>query len=460
MNTCLMCTSLYVKANGELPCWDDVGENELVFRTLDVNALADGRERNIFYSPELRYIRQSFLQGQDPFPEVCSRCAVRGHGSLNKGIDPASMDILHLEASYLCHLSCPQCIPASFRRFIKEQPYHLTVRMLRGLLDQLRSEGVRHIKMVHFEGRGDPLMNPGLPELIAATKAAFPDCATMVTTHASYPYKPGLVASGLDLLRASIDGAFPENYEKYRVGGNLAASLAFLSGIRNEKQRVRSSLRVEWKYILFEWNDSDEEIALASRLAANLDARLCFVLTHSPGRSTRFADRLSLARKLIDLAPNAFVETTFPLKAMGIQSEDINVIVDEHIEELLSEALAAIRRLDEQSAIVKMREAIEWELGARVIRTHSNCTDLLQTLLPDLLRKAQFPSTLSLLASILHELREPDLTKKVLSRYYWLAAKKSLFSERDARAAVSFTFRSLRTAAAVRTRLRHLGFAV
>jgi len=33
MNTCGMCNSLYVKANGELQCWDDVGE-DLILGTL------------------------------------------------------------------------------------------------------------------------------------------------------------------------------------------------------------------------------------------------------------------------------------------------------------------------------------------------------------------------------------------------------------------------------------------
>src|SRR3954471_3325243 len=110
MNTCTMCNSLYVRANGELPCWDDVGKLELVFRTLDETRLLQGSEGSIFYSPELLHIRRSFEAGQDPYPDVCRRCAVRGHGGGHSNDHPDVMEILHLEASYLCHLSCPQCI--------------------------------------------------------------------------------------------------------------------------------------------------------------------------------------------------------------------------------------------------------------------------------------------------------------------------------------------------------------
>jgi hypothetical protein len=32
MHTRMMCTSLYVKANGDIPCWDDVGESHILRR--------------------------------------------------------------------------------------------------------------------------------------------------------------------------------------------------------------------------------------------------------------------------------------------------------------------------------------------------------------------------------------------------------------------------------------------
>ena len=52
---CMMCHSLYVKANGEMPCWDDIGET-LILRTLDESALQNNRELPIFHGSELRGI--------------------------------------------------------------------------------------------------------------------------------------------------------------------------------------------------------------------------------------------------------------------------------------------------------------------------------------------------------------------------------------------------------------------
>src|SRR5262245_23143630 len=104
---CLMCHSLYVKANGEMPCWDDAGE-ALTLRTLTESGLQNGSEQPIFYGAELQHIRQSFRDGRDPHAGVCDRCAVRGHNGIETTLFPSVLEVLHLEASYLCHLSCPQ----------------------------------------------------------------------------------------------------------------------------------------------------------------------------------------------------------------------------------------------------------------------------------------------------------------------------------------------------------------
>jgi hypothetical protein len=68
------------------------------------------------------------------------------------------------------------------------------------------------------------------------------------------------------------------NIEKYRVGGNLEKALCFLRNLRNERHRSKTRMKVIWKYILFEWNDSDEEMQHAASLATELECDLLFVL--------------------------------------------------------------------------------------------------------------------------------------------------------------------------------------
>src|SRR5688572_20970959 len=102
---CLMCDSLYIKANGEMPCWDDVGESR-VLRRLNFAELSAGVERELFSHSSLIQLRRSFMDGKMPHRGLCERCAVRSHGPSAVSPDPQSMRILHVEPSYLCHLSC------------------------------------------------------------------------------------------------------------------------------------------------------------------------------------------------------------------------------------------------------------------------------------------------------------------------------------------------------------------
>jgi len=458
MNGCIMCDSLYVKANGELPCWDDVGE-ELVFRTLNLEKLQRGLDPGIFHSPELLHIRESFLRGEYPHPGMCERCAVRDHGSAQFTLHPKIMPVLHLEASYLCHLSCPQCIPASLRHDLKAAPYHMTVPLLDALLQQLQREGVEGIRMVHFEGRGDPLMNPWMDQLVKLAKMAYPDALTKVTTHGSYPYKPWIVESGLDLLRVSIDGAFPASYEKYRVGGSLEVALEFLRQIRDERRRLRGNLQVEWKYILFEWNDTEEEMRHAARLAENLDVRLRFTLTHSPGKSNRFPDQRSLQEALRHIAPDAAVDVTFQLKEAD-EPGDVNSVVAEHVAAQLVLAIEAIRKSDEQTAVVRIEKALQHDPGGEARQDSPGIHELVKRHVGAVLTNAKFPSTVSTYAAVCSVLGFQVSSMRLLRRYLRLVPnamnREAVLSQiRAERAlAVSNSMVRLRNRIRLRTRLR------
>src|SRR5262245_2814695 len=93
-----------------------------------------------------------------------------------------------------------------------------------------------------------------------------------------------LAHSGIDEVTFSIDGATPDSYAKYRQRGRFDVALANLRAIADEK--ARSGLDVpflNWRYILFRWNDSDSEMDLARKLAAEAGVdRLCWELTDHP----------------------------------------------------------------------------------------------------------------------------------------------------------------------------------
>jgi MoaA/NifB/PqqE/SkfB family radical SAM enzyme len=73
-----------------------------------------------------------------------------------------------------------------------------------------------------------------------------------------------LVASGLDRLSVSIDGASAETYGRYRKGGNLEEVVANLRGVVAEKKRQGSRTPlVKWQFIPMRHNEHEIDAARA-----------------------------------------------------------------------------------------------------------------------------------------------------------------------------------------------------
>lgn len=413
-----MCDSLYVKPDGGLPCWDDVGE-DLILRTLDEQKLIAGEEEPVFYTPELKHVRRSFQAGELPYPDFCTRCPLNGHG-LATSLEPRIMNVLHVEPAWLCQLACPQCFTPKERMGLKKPPYYMSVDFYRGLLEQLKNEGVEHIRFVHFEGRGDPLLNKELNVMVELTKKYFPDSFVMATTHGNYPYKPWMHTCGLDVLRLSVDGAFEESYQKYRVGGKLSKVLKLMADIKEARAEFPdSNMRLEWKYILFEWNDSDEEIREAGRIADEMDLRLRFCLTHTPGRSQRFTNAQDLHEALERLAPGTSYETTFQLRDEPSEADATDVL-GEHAEALLTAAITRLRRDDEAGARQLIAEALTYDPGFEPEEAETAAQQL-GSRLADILADSRFPATLSTLANLACRLEEWYAAEDLFERYLEVA---------------------------------------
>ena len=93
-----------------------------------------------------------------------------------------------------------------------------------------------------------------------------------------------LVHSGIDEVTFSVDGASQETYVQYRQRGKFDVAIRNLRVMAEEKRRARRDVpHLNWRYILFKWNDSDEEMNRARRLAAEIGVdRLSWEITDHP----------------------------------------------------------------------------------------------------------------------------------------------------------------------------------
>ena len=64
----------------------------------------------------------------------------------------------------------------------------------------------------------------------------------------------------------------------------MKKALANLAAMADEKRKAgRDVPFLNWRYILFNWNDSDEEMALARKMAVEIGVdRLCWEITDHP----------------------------------------------------------------------------------------------------------------------------------------------------------------------------------
>jgi hypothetical protein len=292
--------------------------------------------------------------------------------------------------------------------------------VLEAVLEKLKSEGVTAIRVVSFAGRGDPLANRHLDDLIRLSKRHFPSTVAMVTTHASYPYQPKIVTSGLNVFRVSIDGAFPENYAKYRVGGDLERALDFLRRLRHDRWRLSVPMQVVWKYILFEWNDGDDELRYAARLAEDVGARLDLVITHGRGRSRRLANVAAVSEHIRKLGINAHAgESTFPLKAGQSNGLETEAVAAEFSRESFRLALAHIKAQRHADAFECLARGLAADPGLEDVRDFG--AETIRRYCDVVVKQARFTSTLSWLAAVSAAWNDRQSNLLLLKRYLELA---------------------------------------
>lgn len=175
---------------------------------------------------------------------------------------------MFLDPCNVCAMKCPFCPTTtgearmSKRGILHPETFERIVSHVR--LDRLR--------IVRFYNRGEPLLNPHLPDYVRR----FADAGVMTEISTAAATKPlgeewlrRLLAGGLTSLILSIDGATPASYAKYRVGGDFALAMenARLVG-RIRREMGANAPVVTWRMLLMKHNEP--ELALAASMARDI----------------------------------------------------------------------------------------------------------------------------------------------------------------------------------------------
>ena len=191
---------------------------------------------------------------------------------------------MYIECTAACNISCSQACCAPETGITRtRQAGMLDFDLFRRVVDEVGASLVR----IDFFNYGEAFLHKRAVEMCEYIKTRFPGIYLYTSTNGlalSEEQARRLVHSGIDEVTFSIDGATPESYVKYRQRGRFDVAIATLRAMADEKQRARRDVPfLNWRYILFKWNDSDAEMALARQLAQQIGVdRLCWELTDHP----------------------------------------------------------------------------------------------------------------------------------------------------------------------------------
>lgn len=184
--------------------------------------------------------------------------AIKTKKPIIKGL-PLSLSI---EPTTACNLRCPEC-PSGLRSFTRPTG-RLDPRHFEKIIDELH----RSLFYLIFYFQGEPFLHPDLLKMIRY--ASQKNIYTATSTNAHFLHTDNAretVASGLDRMIISIDGASQDTYESYRKTGELEKVLEGTRNIIHWKQKLQSRTpHIVWQFLVVKPNE--HEIPEIKKLAA------------------------------------------------------------------------------------------------------------------------------------------------------------------------------------------------
>jgi MoaA/NifB/PqqE/SkfB family radical SAM enzyme len=200
---------------------------------------------------------------------------------------------MYFESTAACNVSCLDscCAPET----------GITKTRQAGMLDvdlflRVLGEVGPTLERVDFFNYGEAFLHKRAVEMCETIKRDHPHIYLYTSTNGGALNEESarrLVRTGIDELTFSVDGASQDVYATYRQRGKFEHVMKNLRAVMDEKRKLGTDVPfVNWRYILFNWNDNDAEMSRARRLAAEIGVdRLCWEITDHPEHaySRRFA---------------------------------------------------------------------------------------------------------------------------------------------------------------------------
>ncbi|MBG0568987.1 radical SAM protein [Actinoplanes aureus] len=239
-------------------------------------------------------------------------------------LDPPLPAHLQVEVTAACNLRCTMCL-VRYRPPVNKLAGAMPPELYHRLVDEVP------LRQLTLQGLGEPLLSPYLPEMIAAAvhrkiRVGFNTNATLLNRRRAEE----LVASRVDWLHVSLDGASAGAYEAIREGARFDTVIENLRGLVRAKRDAGSA--TPWIRVVFvAMRDNVAELPDLVRLLGEIGVDELRVqnLSHSfddtdpAGRYQEIrsftADQALWTGADLELAGNAFAEAARIAADQGVR---------------------------------------------------------------------------------------------------------------------------------------------
>jgi uncharacterized Fe-S cluster-containing radical SAM superfamily protein len=259
--------------------------------------------RDVYYGPVAQRFREELAKGKLPI-KTCARCGdlARVPKSQVRKTDLGVIagpepKLPHrgmlLENTVRCNIDCIGCDRQSAARI--RTSLQMDLEKLSRMADLVRELGLEQLFYLNL---GEPFLSPNIGKELPVLREKNPDCRIVISTNGivlntDAKREAALHASHILFSIAGIDDAMLKKYERYGSFEKAYANMKALVDYRNARGLEKPI--IEWKYLLFNWNDkraaTDRAIEMAK--AANVDM-ISFWPTNNPFYGYSFRYRLGL----------------------------------------------------------------------------------------------------------------------------------------------------------------------
>lgn len=274
--------------------------------------------KEVFFGPKARHLRSELAKGKLPIL-TCARCGdlkrvsksdVRTlqESATSPGAETEPWLIsgpeprlpyrgMLLENTVRCNIDCIGCDRQSAALIRTTQQMDLA--KLARMADLVHELGLQQLFYLNL---GEPFLSPNIGEELPLLRQKNPQCRIVISTNgiilnSDAKRQAALSASHLFFSIAGIDDDMLKKYEHYGNFDKAYRNMKALVDYRNARGLSQPS--IEWKYLLFNWNDRRKTILQAIEMAraAGVDA-ISFWPTHNPFYGQSFRYRLGYFRNI------------------------------------------------------------------------------------------------------------------------------------------------------------------